>query len=1266
MTPLIIKNIKDRTGIDIQIGKVYFNLIRTGVDIYNVNARVPSYGEIKADRISAGISIIKLLFGEIYIKYFYIESPVLVLVIPEKIEDKDGKGEGKTVPPPLLIKNLKIRDGSIELHSKDLALFVENYSLDLNADLKHLKFYTGLNLRGLRAVVKKQGFYISSIEGNLRFEKGDLKILGLKVESEGNQVSLSGDVKSALLEKERVLGIKIDGNLKASSFRKYIPDFPKMRGDIGFAMNIKGRLDDIKYSGMINYSSSGLMDFSFGDIKSDFSGDLKELNFTNTEIRIAHGRILADGKVTLGRTPGMKVRASLEGISFAELLDNLTVHNSHVDSMLSGTATLEGLFSPFKLTGNADIVFNNFRIMKKAYTAKENRDVFLIRADARVLTPILIDDKKVELNLAKVYAGESRITAGVHLGFDNRMRIDYESDHFELPLVFPIAEFNMKGLAKLAGVVEGEYSNPVIRGNVNISDAGMMFFNLGNVNGEIEFYDMVLSFKNMAIFTDKMSVSGEGQIDFRNQVSMNLNSEIEYAELGGLLWLLGLSSDASENFSGGTTGVIKLNGAVESLAGEIKLDIDSPSVFGIEFGSGQADIKLSNNKVMVNEFTLKGSPQFIYATGTGDYKKNWVEGEFILSNLPLQGIKNLEGLPVLGFLNTRGEVSFSEDGFSGRISILLDGTNFAESRIPDSTIDITLKGWEMDLKGSILGSAEVSSRVKLKVPYEYSFKIDINELDIKPFVKHYLTISQPTGSISGKLTSRGNLSELEKSLTEVVITSIAVGEKNLYFVNDSPIEVYYNAGQLLIPEFQLSGDNLKLKFAGERDIKGFNNFTLKGDVSLALLNGIFDFLTVGMGSAGVKIRISGPDNELKTYGYLNIYDGTLAFKNFPVIFENIETEITIYENMLIIDGFYARCGGGDIGIYGGITLSGFYPLRYNLTGNIFDVRLPTLLFGTDEELPGKVSGFIQFTGTGDSPLLSGKLKVNEASYTSNVNWQTKLLKIKTRKLMSKGMRSEGVKLSMKIDIEIPDSITVKNNLADLRIGGNLSILGTIPNIYILGDLQLNKGKIYFQSEEFSLTSGLFSFKDPTGISPYFDISGVTEKEDESGQKYRIMLNISGTIEDTKVSFTSDPPLSEKDILSLLRYGVTSGKLELVGATSSEMYSFGGQVLIGELMKKEELRDILSSGIIDKIELHPYTSERGRTTTLLTLSKTFKDRFRLRYSTDVGGATQFMWASTEYSFGKYVSVIGTWDNEVLDNTTNKVGNLGIDFSIHYEF
>lgn len=85
-----------------------------------------------------------------------------------------------------------------------------------------------------------------------------------------------------------------------------------------------------------------------------------------------------------------------------------------------------------------------------------------------------------------------------------------------------------------------------------------------------------------------------------------------------------------------------------------------------------------------------------------------------------------------------------------------------------------------------------------------------------------------------------------------------------------------------------------------------------------------------------------------------------------------------------------------------------------------------------------------------------------------------------------------------------------------------------------------------------------------------------------------------------------------------------------------------------------------------MELHPYTSERGRTTTLLTLSKTFRDRFKLKYSTDVGGATQYMWAVTEYSFGKYISVIGTWDNEVLDNTANKVGNLGVDFSVHYEF
>lgn len=1265
VTPFVIKTVKGKTGLDLEIERTYVSLFPPRVGVDNLKCAIPSIGVVRVRKLSAGVSIVKFFIKKIELKNILIDSPEILLKVPD--QEKSEKKKDTSPPPvvlPVLIHNMNIKNGRVSVEFSGSVIDVKSINLNLYADLSKPRFDTKLTLKDINLKIGKQLADISMLRSEFHYSPGLLKFDTIEVVLDENKLTVSGEVSNP--ETKPDLNLKAGGLLFAGSLHRYSKDFPEFKGKVEFTSAIKGTLENLTYSGNLHISGAGLGELYFGNVATEFSGDLNQVRFHNTAVELAGGKIQTEGAVFLKGKPGIKVFAKISDISFAPLLDSFTLHDSHVDALIDGEAMLSGSFSPFELAGKVDITFKNFRIMESSYTSIVNKDIFNIRADTRIVSPIVIDTHKVELSSAVLYAGDDTISADVYLGYDNFMKISYKARHFPLSLVFPIADFNMKGFSEIEGIVEGEYSNPLIKGKVRISESGMMFFNFGDVEGDVEFYDMVLRLDNLNIYADDLNVSGNCKVDFHNPMSISLDANIEYAELGKLVWLLGLDASIANNFTGVTTGNISLKGSIDDLSGDISVMMESISIYGINFDSGNAEITLSGNNVNINELSLKGSPQFVYLTGTGNYREKTVRGEFIFSNLQLSQISDFKDLPVSGNLLSKGRVFYSPNGFGGAVDLLLEDLVFAGGDLGSSSISAELDGWAIKIGGELFNKgAWISSTLFLRSPYKYSLELKINDLVFDSLVKYYLAVQRPVGIITGLVKADGYLNELKRSIAEIKIESLKIGEKNHYLENITPIRVFYNTGAVELPEFHLTGDGRTLKIAGKMDTKGYN-FSISGSISLALLDSLADFITIGKGDAEIKIGIAGKNSDISTAGYINIYNGTLGFKGFPAVFENIETELSLAGNMLLIDGFYAKCGGGEIGIYGGIQHAVLIPQRYKISISLFDVTLPTILFGTEEEFPGTISGTLQFTGPADSPTLSGEIKVKQASYRQNVNWQTKLLKIRTRKLSQRIARPSGFKLNMNMKISIPDSIIIKNNLADLRIGGELSVLGASPDIYLLGELVFASGVIFFQSESFTLTSGIISFKDPTGINPFFDISGVTDKVDDDGQKYRITINISGTIDDTRVSFTSDPQLSEKDIISLLRYGVRSEKIELAGATSSEVYSFGGQVLIGELMKKEELKEILSSGIVDKVELHPYTSERGRTTTLLTLSKTFKDRFRLRYSTDVGGATQFMWATTEYSFGRYVSVIGSWDNEVLDNVTNKVGNLGIDFSIHFEF
>jgi len=1268
ITPVIINAVKNKMDIDISIGRTSISILPVGAGMKNLKLKIPSAGEIDVDDVSVNISVLRLVFGRIFISSFRIVKPHIYLsLVPTYGSEKSQDTEIK-IPelPDVIIRNGLIEDGVISIKTPSMEVMIGKFSVVLNANLKKFVFESTMNSNDIELRDKNHQVTIEHVDGSISLKKTRLSITEFNIIKGENRVNLSGEINEFLDKTKQNGNLKIRGTINTPVIKEFLPSLPPLKGVIDFSVNLKENQKNINYDGRLRYNEAGLAELGFGNVKTDFSGDLKILRFYNTVIDIAGGRVDADGRIFLGKDPGMEVRTLFKDVSFARLLDNMSLHGSHVESRVDGKAELSGRFSPFKLSGNVDVVFDNFRIMDAPYTAGVTHDVFKIRKSARVVAPILIDDKKVEMNGAAVYAGEDKVNANVHLGFDDYMKIEYESEHFPLAIVFPISDFDMKGIARLSGSVEGAYSNPLIQGNITLSDAGMMFFNFGNVKGRISFYDMIMHLDDLEIFGDDIVINGSGKIDFHNPMSMQINADIEYAELGRLLWLLGAGDSIVSDFSGATSGTIKLGGEIENLGGRIVIDMDSPSIYGLQFNSGSADIELRDNKVIVNELSMRGEPQLVYITGAGNYKDKWIKGDFILSSLQVGSLNAFHNIPLTGNFMAKGRLFVDRDGFSGTVDMLLDQTKFADSALNETSLKLEFSGWKMIASGKVFGNAIISSQLQLREPYNYSLSISFEKFDLKPLVSHYLSIRDPEGTLTGEFSSEGFLYKLDSASAKMKIEEIKIGTRDLYLSNGSVISVSYKNRALDIPLFTLKTGDSELTISGGRNAKRISDFTFSGDISLALIDTLTDVVTFGKGTIGVKLRIYGRDQELKSYGSFSIYNGTLGFKNFPALFENIDAEFSLVENMLLVDGFYAMCGGGEIGIYGGITLSGLVPQKYRLSANIFDVRLPTILIGSDEPFPGRVSGTIQFAGNADAPLLSGKLNVLEASYTSNINWQTKLIKIRTRKLAARSSVSSKFKLSFGIDINIPDSIVIKNNLASIRAGGKLSILGTLPDIYILGDVVLVNGSIFFQSEAYQLTSGLISFNDTTTINPYFDISGVTDKEDDEGQKYRITVNISGTLENTRINFTSDPPLSEKDILSLLRYGVRAEKVELAGITSSEVYSFGGQVLIGELMKKEEIRDILSMGLIDKVELHPYTSERGRTTTLLTLSKTFKDRFKLKYSTDVGGDTQYMFASTEYSFGKYVSLIGSWNNELLNNTENRIGNLGFDLSVHYEF
>jgi len=110
-------------------------------------------------------------------------------------------------------------------------------------------------------------------------------------------------------------------------------------------------------------------------------------------------------------------------------------------------------------------------------------------------------------------------------------------------------------------------------------------------------------------------------------------------------------------------------------------------------------------------------------------------------------------------------------------------------------------------------------------------------------------------------------------------------------------------------------------------------------------------------------------------------------------------------------------------------------------------------------------------------------------------------------------------------------------MALLAVKPDLRIYGSVNRPLISGRAEVESGTVYFQKKEFNVKRGVFDFINPYKIEPAIDVqSEVVIRE------WTVFLNVSGTPDNLKFNFSSNPSETEEDILSLLITGKTTREL----------------------------------------------------------------------------------------------------------------------------
>jgi hypothetical protein len=195
-----------------------------------------------------------------------------------------------------------------------------------------------------------------------------------------------------------------------------------------------------------------------------------------------------------------------------------------------------------------------------------------------------------------------------------------------------------------------------------------------------------------------------------------------------------------------------------------------------------------------------------------------------------------------------------------------------------------------------------------------------------------------------------------------------------------------------------------------------------------------------------------------------------------------------------------------------------------------------------------------------------------------------------------------------VRIEVPHNAWIRGPDGQIEIAGALDV--TMPEAkgpVVQGELRAQRGFYRLMGVKMDLESGTVRF---AGLGTFNPLINVTARRTTG--EYLLRVHVEGTAKEPRISFSSEPPLEETEIIALLVTGKTTDQLTQ-GERSSLGQTVGGLV---SSAAANELRRTLGRQVpVDTIDIE--TGAEGFSDATVTLGKYLSEDVFIRYGRSFG-------------------------------------------------
>jgi autotransporter translocation and assembly factor TamB len=384
--------------------------------------------------------------------------------------------------------------------------------------------------------------------------------------------------------------------------------------------------------------------------------------------------------------------------------------------------------------------------------------------------------------------------------------------------------------------------------------------------------------------------------------------------------------------------------------------------------------------------------------------------------------------------------------------------------------------------------------------------------------------------------------------------------------------------------------------------------------------------------------VNGPMDQPLFSGSATIAGGRIRHLSVPNALDAINGAITFDAGGVRLDDLSATLGGGRVQFGGRIGFEGYLPGDLNVTvrGEDMHLRYP-------EGIGSTVDADLALRGNYAAPTLGGTVTVKSAVWNRRIDTPGSIFDLTSRRAsgaVSAAVASDplpaSVPLRFDLQILVPSTLRIDNNLARMVANADLSLRGTYDRPVLTGHADIERGEVTFEGRRYRITRGAIEFMNPQAIDPFFDVEAETNVR-VPGQTYRVTVGFAGTSTQLRPTLNSDPPLPTADVLALLfsdvqrtaRTGVNPDVPELrarqnpTQVQTDILTTRATQAITGTL--SSEVGKVVEQTFgVDTFQLtpsfvDPYSQQTSRLnpTARLTIGKRISDRVYLTFSRSLG-------------------------------------------------